>query len=107
MPKCKLHLKRKKGLCKGCAFNMSYPPADDCPTISAHDKCKNFPDKRKIIDLHRENKSENCPMSAVYDEMKSSPHPKKFRQRRKVKHVDVENSEVSNDRMLQFSGNTR
>ena len=46
-------------------------------------------------------------MSAVHDVKKSSPHPKKFRQRRKVKHMDVENSDTSDDEVLQSSGNTR
>ena len=73
--------------------------------ISSHDKYKKASPKKL---RHRENiTSENCPMSAVYDTKQSSPHPKKFRQRRKINYIDSENSEMSDNDKLQFSGNTR
>ena len=88
MPKCKLHPKRKRGKYLGCNVHLCCDPAENCPMISSHDKYK----KASLKKLrHCENKTkENCLVSAVYDTKQSSPHPKKFRQRKN--YIDSENS---------------
>ena len=87
MPKCKLHPKRKRGLCKGCYIHLCCPPADDCPTITAHDKYKKSPQKRKKIDIAHE--------------------PRSLRRRQNTIYADSENSDKSDDEKLSFSGFTR
>ena len=87
MPKCKLHPKRKRGLCKGCHVHLCCPPADDCPTITAHDKYNILPKKRIIKDIAHE--------------------PRSLRRRQSTTYADNETSDNSDDEILSFSGITR